>query len=947
MNKKKSATYIFLISLSVWINTHTAVPSRGILANIKSSSSSSLPAFKPPTPTPAPKDSPIHHTSTTFKPSVPMPSSKKDLTQPSPSFKPPTTTPTTHPSVTSKPLSKPKPPASAEKKIGSITIPDIPPPPPVDQKTLTDKDSSSLQPKDTPAPHASLDKKAPPAPHSSFSVQPHQTTDQKNSAKHAPAKTTDAKDKTKDKKTDDAPHKALTSSNTKPLPKPDAADQALTKKLLKKEKDDQLVRFYFEDATLENLVRYIEELYDVKFFTDDDLSPTPANGAVLKGHKLTFKTNKPLTRPQAWDLFLKFLDMAGLTVVPGEVKNFYRITTPTAANKDVLPTYFDTSIEKLPNNSTKVRYVFFVKNSPLATIQKVVSAFASSTAGPIQTFPDLNALILTDKGANIRSLMKIVQEFDKQMPEAMSILKLKRADAQDVAKLYTSLTQAEAPKGAARFFTQRNQPKSLYFPANARLIPEPRTNSLILLGPRKALNKIEQFIIKHVDVDLDMPYSPLHIYELQYTQAANIATILNATATKFGSGTTAAQYGGVRDGNQYFGPMTITADTVGNRLVIKAEENDYLKLKEIIQKLDVVQPQVIIELLIVDVQTTDSKALGSQIRNKEGGFIKNIDYQRSGLPTNGAMSPPVVNATSGSLLGNLISLANPSAHTGGATLLSIGKQASGVWGIFNLLSCTAKTDIISNPFLLTTNNYQATVKLGSSRQIQTGTVSTGGSDVASTTPLTADLTVIITPQISSDGSVQMNISITITDFASSNLSVGDTITKVINTSAIVKNREVLVLGGIVKNKINHSLSKVPILGSIPGLGWLFKSKIKENVKSNLLVFLSPQIIYPGTENTMDHYTKYKAAASEHALENSGGIDQTRGDPINNLFFGDDPLRENGLINSFIEQNAVKNTKEKRPFTKSHNKKKKKERTLAYLPKTSRSRKSSRFKGVKA
>jgi general secretion pathway protein D len=918
MNKKQSAAYIFLVLLSIWSTAHALTSSRGILANIKEHPSSTAVHFDTPAPDATPKDSSTHALPT-FKPPgstppAPVPSST-DHTTAAPALKPPT--PITPPHATISTSPKTTPAIDPGKKVGSITIPTIPVPPPVNHKALEDKDSSP--PKD--------DDKT-----DNLSAPSASKTDTASAKKDS---SKDLKPKTSDAKTDDDP--------TSTKKHESAADKALTEKLMKEEKDDQLVRFYFEDATLENLVRYIEELYDVKFFTDDDLSPTPTNGAVLKGHKLTFKTNKPLTRPQAWNLFLKFLDMAGLTLVPGEVKNFYRITTPTAANKDVLPTYFDTSLDQIPDNSRKVRYVFFVKNSPLGTIQKVVSAFASSTAGPIQTFPDLNALILTDKGANIRSLMKIVQEFDKEMPEAMSVLKLKRSDAVDVAKLYTSLTQAEAPKGAARFFTQRNQPTSLYFPANARLIPEPRTNSLILLGPRKALNKIEQFIVKHVDVDLDMPYSPLHIYELQYTQAPNIATILNATATKFGSGTTAAQYGGVRDGNQYFGPMTITADKVGNRLIIKAEENDYLKLKDIIQKLDVVQPQVVIEVLIVDVQTTDSKALGSQFRNKENGFIKNVDYQRTGLPTGGSMASVVTNATNNSLLGNLISLASPAAHTGGSTLLTIGKQASGVWGIFNLLQSTAKTDIISNPFLLTTNNYAATVTLGSTRQIQTSTVSTGGVDKAGTTQLAASLTVNITPQISSDGSVQMSIGIDITDFASANLSVGDTIAKTINTSAIVKNREVLVLGGIVKNKITHVLNKVPVLGSIPGLGWLFKSKTKVNTKSNLLVFISPQIIYPGMEETIHNYTQYKAASTKHEIAQSGGIDKTRQDPVNNFFFNDDQLKQGDLIDSFVDQDDFHKKKSK----KRSSSKSKKKKMLAQISKTSQSsRRSSRFKGVR-
>lgn len=874
------------------LTTQTFSASRSILHNVGKSFSSSLHSIPEEKLSSIPEHPPMPHDAHTFFPS-------KTLMHYDASIK--TEKPLDEHSNAKKTKEKHVP--LKTKKIGSVEIPQLPTPPAVDKNTL---DGKITVPKEQ---------------HSKLSVKKNKKQEaDKQEHKKEPAKHSDKKDKLKHEEKKTHIHESK-------KPEPKEHDKIINEKLKKEEKDQQMVRFYFEDATLENLVRYIEELYDVKFFTDDDLNPVPTGGALLKGHKITFTTNKPLTRKEAWDLFLKFLDMAGLSVVPGEVKNFYRITTLSNANKEVLPTYFDTKLDLIPNNSTKVRYVFFVKNTPLGTIQQVVSAFSSSTAGPILSFPDLNALIITDKGVNIRSLMKIVKEFDEEMPEAMSVLKLKRSDATDVAKLYQSLTQAEAPKGAARFMTQRNQPKSLYFPANARIIPEPRTNSLILLGPKAALAKIEEFIVKHVDVELDMPYSPLHIYKLQHTQAANIAQILNSTATKFGSGTPAAQYGGVRDGNQYFGPMTITPETSGNRLVIKAEENDYIKLKEIIKKLDVPQPQAIIEVLIVDVQTSNDKIFGTQIRNKsENSFIKNVDFQRTGLPVTGGNYAGVVNASNGSLLGNLISLASSAAS--GSTMLSVGTNKSGIWGIMSLLQQSSKTDIISNPFLLTTNNYKANVTLGSTRNVVTSTVTTNGAAQSGYSQMSANLSVSIVPQISTDGSIQMDMNIVISDFTASSVSSGDTISKTINTSAIVQNREVLVLGGIVKNKITHEIRKTPLLGDIPGLGWLFKSKAKVATKSNVLIFVSPQIIYPGMEETSTEYMQHKANVTNEIAKKYG--ETATKDPINNFFFQDNNDETIEYINDFMNQSKPRTKKEKKPKVTKATRKPSKKRRRVYL-----------------
>ncbi|MFT6765732.1 MAG: general secretion pathway protein D [Alteromonas naphthalenivorans] len=896
MNKKKNRSYIFILLLSaLCFSSQLLFASRGILSHMQQKDSSSAHPLDtekkpiPPAHPPAPHDAPI---STPGKLPTPPDLSKKD---PVPVATHNTEEKSTH---------EPKHPVIKTTKVGSVTIPVMPTPPPLDKDTLAGKVK-------VPKEQTHHDKKDK-APEDKKSDKTKMLTEAKHDKKDSPAKHHDT-GKDKDKEHDEKHH--------------DKDKHISHAQILQQEKDDQLVRFYFEDATLENLVRYIEELYNIKFYIDDDLNPLPHGGSALKGHKLTFTTNKPLTRPEAWSLFLKFLDMAGFAVVPGEGDSratenidptkphkktrFYRITSLTNANREVLPTFFDTKLDVIPDNSTKVRYVFFVKNTPLGAIQEVVKSFSSSTAGPILTFPDLNALILTDKGSNIRSLMKIVKEFDKEMPEAMSVIKLKKSDAEDVAKLYQSLTQAEAPKGAARFSTQRNQPKSLYFPANARILPERRTNSLILLGPKAALAKIEEFIVKHVDVELDMPYSPLHIYELQYTQATNIAQILNSTATKFGGGTAAAQYGGVRDGNQYFGPMTITPDKSGNRLIIKAEENDYDKLKEIIKKLDVVQPQTIIEVLIVDVQTSDDKILGTQIRNKStNSFVKNVDFQRTGMPTSIGSYGGVVNASDGSLLGNLISLA--SSAVSGSTVLSVGNNQSGIWGIMNILQQTSKTDIISNPFLLATNNYQASVTLGSTRNIVTSNVTTNGQTSQGFSQDHANLEVVITPQISSDGSIQMTIHISIDDYSSSDVSNGNKIKKTVNTAAIVQNREVLVLGGIIKNKVTQEVRKTPLLGDIPGLGWLFKSKLKTKTRSNVLIFISPQIIFPGMSDTADEYMKHKVQATSTMSQQSGCHDPTGKDPINKLFFGEsghDSTTQH--MNDFMHQVNPEKKKEKK------------------------------------
>ncbi len=781
---------------------------------------------------------------------------------------------------------KPQAQEDQQHKTKLSSGPTLPPPPPLDTKTLNFHiDEDELEPQIKQAPAA--------INHQDDQHRFQDQTPDRNNNHHTPAMPNSGQRST---------HKAPAMPQFAPLPDaPEAApklspeqEKQQAANLKKEQEKDQLVRFYFEDASLENLVRYIEELFNIKFFSDDDLNPTPQGGALLKGNKITFKTNKSLTRQQAWDLFLKFLDMAGLSVIETQTKGFYRITTVTNANTEVLPTFFNTDINKLPDNSLKVRYIFFVKNAALATVQGIALKLASTSA-KIDTFPDLNAVIITDKAINIRSLMQVIQEFDKDIPEAMTILKLKRADAQDVATLYSSLTQAENPLGIARFLGQRAQPDSIYFPANVRMIVEPRTNALILLGPAKSLAKIEEFITKNVDVPIDLPYSPLYIYEVQYLNAANLVSIIN-TVVAFQPNTAAGTYGGIRDGNEFFGPVSVSAETnTGNRLIIKASERDYKKVLAIIKELDVMQPQVALEVLIVNIASNDSKSLGSQIHNKNYGQpITNVNFQTSGLNNSG----PIINQTAtptnpaGSLLGNLISLATNGAADG-STYLTIGSEAAGVWGIFQVLKSYTEASVIANPFLLTTNNFPATISAGSSRQVTTGSVISAQGPTAAYNTMPASLSVQITPQISLDNSVQMSITVNLTDFSdATNFASGNTLTKGVTTSVSAKNKEIVVLGGLVKTQVVDIETKVPILGDIPLIGWLFKNKQKTDIRTNILIFVSPRILTKD-EQGVQYYTLNKAESARSTSFNMELETTNRRDPIDRTFFKHVPT-ENAL-----------------------------------------------------
>jgi len=718
--------------------------------------------------------------------------------------------------------------------------------------------------------------------------------------------TLDDEKKEKPKKVPDAPFSQLFEKeeillDKHKIPRPDAATND----------PEDTVNVNFENADLSNILDWIADLFKISFLSDDNLNPVPERGGkkyTVADKKVTFKTHDPLTKKQVWDLFVTFLDLWGLAIKRSPVdKTIYEIlptsgTAPNRVTKTALPAIIGVPWKELPDNDQYARYVYFVKNTDLKSVYDIVNALRSNTA-ILGQFKELNAFILTDKFSNIRAIMKVVQELDKEtMPEGLSVLRLKNADAGEVKKVYDELTKKKGPTPfQARVMGMKQVPTKQYFPENIRVLAELRTNSLILLGDQEGIKKIENFITEHVDTELRTPYSPLYIYDLQYADAENTAKILNEIV-KFGQGLPAAQFGGVRGGDKYLQPMQFEAEPFGNRLLIKAEKEDYLKIEEIIKDLDVKQPQIAIEVLIVDITGTSDKQLGVQIRNKRpDSFVHNADFQTSGFPgAAGVKSGIITNPDTGSLVGNLVQLAQ--GQPPASTLISIGTDAtSGVWGMFKILQSQTQTNIIANPYLVSTNKYTAKVLLGQTRRVVSQEVVAGSNNepVTGFEDVSAVVSVQVTPQINEKGIINLDIVIFIEAFnnVEDPLSANKT-SHIIRTNANIANQEILAIGGLLKEQEDQVTCKVPILGDIPILGWLFKSKQQIKTKDNILVFLSPRIVHPQPRGGLSNYSQIKMGEAKDDLSQLSN-DINRRDPVHRWFFDDLACEEIKQVDSYV------------------------------------------------
>ena len=666
--------------------------------------------------------------------------------------------------------------------------------------------------------------------------------------------------------------------------------KAIESLALKQPKGDiiESVAFNFEDIDLLNVAQYMERVHNVKFVTDDILD-TSKSTQKLAGNKISFRTNAPLSKQESWNLFITFLSMAGLDIIPMNQAGFYRIVPLPGSSQEPIPAYIGASPLLLPDNDMMVRYVYFMQNGDPVKIQPLISKFQGAT-GSLTVYKDLKALIFTDKSYNIKSLMAIVKELDKPVkPQVMSVVKLDKANVEDVINLYNSLKPSNSNQPQRAWAPDSKDPASEFFSQNVSLVGDKRTNTLIILGPKDAVGRLEDFIKKYVDISVDQSKAPVFVYYLEYTNAIDMQRTISQLVS-YGSSTSAGQYGGVRDGQKYLQPMTIVGDTHSNSLIINATPEDYPAVQELIQKLDVPQKQIAVEVLLVQVNTTKLKELGSQISgpNSDNTFLPSVSAQTSGIPpASGIVTTPGGNGLAQSIKSNLASLLLGPVNQAGATLLTFGQP---IWAIFKILKTIASTKIIQNPFIVVSNNSKGVMKVGVSRRVVTGeAVSSGSTSATGYQTAEANLSISVVPQVNDNNMINLAIAIDNNQFVNHN-SVNDAVQdqKSITTVACLADGEVLVLGGIMGDTESSSTSGVPFLSKIPLFGWLFKNKANSQGKTVFMAFICPKVLDNiFSQSDVQEYTRNKIEEAQDYLrlmEQTEDLSAPQ-DPLDKAFFG--------------------------------------------------------------
>lgn len=630
----------------------------------------------------------------------------------------------------------------------------------------------------------------------------------------------------------------------------------------------------FENSSLANVVNYMAELHNINLLPDKTLADI----------KVSLSIRQPLTKAEAWKRFLTVLEVAGFSIV--EVDGLHKVMPKDKKLTEALPSYINVPYTTLPESDLTIRYVMFLQNLQVDAVKDLLDSLLSDKH-TLFPYAQANCFIITDRCYNIKSAMKIIQELDSTgQAETVVVMRLKRTNATDVKGLLEGLMKKTESNPLARLFAKSTDTSTEYFPAGTKIVPEERTNSLILMGSPDPIKKIEKFITDYIDVELKAAESPLHIYELQYADATQIADILKEVTAPpdQGPGQQAAKYGAIRGGVKYFKSMKFLADKEANRLIISCtDKQDWQMVKGIIKDLDKPQPQVAMETLFVEITANDLDQMGGAIRNPKASTLGgSINFQSA--PAGGTVSlsePQDANKDPVTLLGDMF---KQIISGQGASILTFGRKTN-IWAIFETIRTRSNASILSQPFITIANKVTGKISVGEERNVLMEEGASGGGKGYG--QVTADTSLEIEPQINLDGVIRLKINVNISEFT--NASLGEKSNKQVSTNVTMADGQVLVLGGFVKTKVGESTSKTPLLSNIPILGWFFKNQSRTIDRRYIFIFMAPTIVKPRTAPGVELYTKMKLHAATNDIEDGIKTVKTN-DPLFNWFF--DPKKEN-------------------------------------------------------
>ncbi len=619
------------------------------------------------------------------------------------------------------------------------------------------------------------------------------------------------------------------------------------------------VAFSLEDASLAELVRVISQLTGRRFIF----------GGKVRDIKATVYSPQKITVAEAYRAFLSILETNGLTVVPQG--QFLKIVETPGVVQNTTPIYG--AGQPVPAEDRYVTRLYRLQHVDADEVGKLLTKFKSKEAD-ITVYAPGNLLILTDTASNIRRHMRLIEEVDVGgAADQIWVEKVHYAVATELAQKLNDIFDIKAAsKGGGPPAAGDGGGSKSGGEGETRIskvIAEERTNSLIIVATERAYLRILE-VIKRLDVQ-QTGAGDIHVLTLQHAMAEELAQVLNNILTGINQ---AAKAGAQKPPGQggtegvFEGAVKVTADKATNSLVITSSLRDYAALRTVIDQLDHARRQVFIEAVIMDLSVDHSLKVGM---NYHAGAMTDVGIGGDNTLLYGGLNPltTIMLPSADQLQGLALGVRGPGID-GSTNLLSTGITIPAFGVVINALATSGDANVLATPHIIATDNVPAEISVGENIPLQTnmggmsglpGMMGATGTSTAATGMMgmmgmgsmyggynaqrqDVGTKIKVVPHINDSMEVRLELTEEISERGATSGSLGAvSITKrTANTTVVVHDQQTVVIGGLMRDAVTSSQKKVPVLGDIPLIGFLFRNSETGKRKTNLLLVLTPYII---------------------------------------------------------------------------------------------------------
>ena len=596
----------------------------------------------------------------------------------------------------------------------------------------------------------------------------------------------------------------------------------------------------FRDTNLTEIIDAVSQITGKTFIIDPRVRA-----------QVTILSSTPMSPEAFYEAFLSILQVHGFVAV--------------ASGNDVVKIIPDANARQMPANDLPgrvsassdelVTQVITVRNINAAALVPVLRPLVPQY-GHLVAYPASNMLIISDRANNVNRMMRIIQRLDQGGDDEIDIIRLEHATAGEIVRVVNSLFSGPAAQGEA--------PGSA-----AKLVADDRTNSVLLSGEKSQRLRLKA-LVTHLDTPLETG-GDTQVRYLNYSDAEQIAGKLKEQVI----GAAQSSPAGAAAASPADRNATIWADKQTNALIVTAPPKIMRQVMTIVDKLDIRRAQVLVEAILVEVSTNKAAELGVN------WAVANTDSD-STVPI-GTFNQAVGNASIGSIAAairdpeSLATSGLPNGLTLGAgRFLDSGTNFA---VILRALRGDTASNILQTPSIITLDNEEAEIKVAQEVPFLTGSFTNTGANQGSVNPFQTiqreevGTILKITPQINEGDSVMLKIEQEDSSVAQGTQGAVDLITnkRTISTSVMVEDGGIIVLGGLISDQVREGENRVPVLGSIPLLGELFKTRNSAKEKRNLMVFIRPTILRDGIAAAIETNAKYNVMRDRQMQRRNGRV----------------------------------------------------------------------------